>query len=144
MTFNRNKVTSLFDDQPFTTGINGRETSIAQVGKPLGSFFMYKFDGVDPQTGDAILRDLDGDGEITTADRMIVGNPHPNYFGGLTNTFTLQELRAEHVPAVQPGERRVQHDAHLRRRRRAARTTTSSRTCCVAGRSPATSPTCRA
>jgi TonB-linked SusC/RagA family outer membrane protein len=92
MTFNRNKVTSLFNDQPFTTGINGRETSIATVGKPLGSFFMYKFDGVDPQTGDAILRDLDGDGDITTADRMIVGNPHPDYFGGLTNTFSLRNF----------------------------------------------------
>ena len=92
MTFNRNKVTSLFNDQPFTTGINGRETSIAMVGKPLGSFFMYKFDGVDPQTGDAILRDLDGDGDITTADRMIVGNPHPDYFGGLTNTFSLRNF----------------------------------------------------
>jgi hypothetical protein len=99
MTFNRNKVTSLFNDQPFTTGINGRETSIATVGKPLGSFFMYKFDGVDPQTGDAILRDVDGDGDITTADRMIVGNPHPDYFGGLTNTFSLKNLRAQHVPA---------------------------------------------
>jgi TonB-linked SusC/RagA family outer membrane protein len=92
MTFNRNQVTSLFNGQPFTTGINGRETSIAQVGKPLGSFFMYKFDGVDPETGDAILRDIDGDGELTTADRMIVGNPHPDYFGGLTNTFTLGNL----------------------------------------------------
>ena len=92
MTFNRNKVTSLFNDQPFTTGINGRETSIATVGKPLGSFFMYKFDGVDPQTGDAILRDVDGDGEITANDRMIVGNPHPDYFGGLTNTFSLRNF----------------------------------------------------
>jgi hypothetical protein len=92
MTFNRNEVTSLFNGQPFTTGINGRETSIAQVGKPLGSFFMYKFDGVDPQTGDAILRDVDGDGEITANDRMIVGNPHPNYFGGFTNTFTLKDF----------------------------------------------------
>ena len=92
MTFNRNKVTSLFNDQPFTTGINGRETSIATVGKPLGSFFMYKFDGVDPQTGDAILRDVDGDGDITTADRMIVGNPHPDYFGGFTNTFSLKSF----------------------------------------------------
>jgi hypothetical protein len=85
-------VTKLFDDQPFTTGINGRETAIAQVGEPLGSFFMYKFDGVDPQTGDAILRDLDGDGETTTADRMIVGNPHPDFFGGLTNAFTLSNF----------------------------------------------------
>jgi TonB-linked SusC/RagA family outer membrane protein len=92
MTFNRNEVTALFDGQPFTTGINGRETSIAQVGQPLGSFYMYKFDGVDPQTGDAILRDLDGDGDITTADRMIVGNPHPKYFGGLTNSFTLKSF----------------------------------------------------
>jgi hypothetical protein len=57
---------------------------------------MYKFDGVDPATGDAIIRDLDGDGKTTTADQMIVGNPHPKFFGGLTNTFTFKavELRS--------------------------------------------------
>jgi TonB-linked SusC/RagA family outer membrane protein len=92
VTWNRNRVTSLFNGQEFTDGINGRQTSIVRVGEPLGAFYMYKFDGVDPQTGDAIMRDLDGDGEITTADRMVVGSPHPKYYGGLTNSLTLRNF----------------------------------------------------
>ena len=92
ITFNRNTVTSLYGDQPFTTGINGRETSIVQVGQPIGTFYMYQFDGVDPETGDAIFRDVNGDGDITAADRTVVGNPHPDYYGGLTNTFSFRNV----------------------------------------------------
>jgi hypothetical protein len=92
VTFNKNRVTSMYGGQPFTTGINGRETSIVTVGQPLGSFYMYKFDGVDPETGDAIIRDVNGDGDITSDDRMVVGSPHPKYFGGFTNQFTLSNL----------------------------------------------------
>jgi TonB-linked SusC/RagA family outer membrane protein len=92
LTFNRNNVDSLYNNQPFTTGINGRETSIVTVGKPLGSFYMYQFDGVDPATGDAIIRDTDGLPGITSGDRTIVGNPHPKFYGGLTNAFTMQNV----------------------------------------------------
>ena len=92
ITWNRNRVTSLYGGQDIIDGINGRQTSIARVGAPLGSFFMYKFDGVDTQTGDAIIRDVDGDGDITSADRMVVGTPHPKYFGGLSNSFSFGRL----------------------------------------------------
>lgn len=80
LTHNDNKVTSLYGGQPFTTGINGRLTSRVQVGQPIGAFYMYKFEGVDPQTGDAILSD----------NQMIVGNPEPDFFGGLANDFSLK------------------------------------------------------
>jgi TonB-linked SusC/RagA family outer membrane protein len=92
VTFNRNDVLSLYDDQQFVTGINGRETSLVTVGQPLGVFYMYKFDGVDPATGDAIIRDVDGDGDVTSSDRMVVGSPHPDYFGGFGNTFSFGNL----------------------------------------------------
>ncbi|HEY9427979.1 MAG TPA: TonB-dependent receptor [Gemmatimonadaceae bacterium] len=90
LTRNRNKVTKLFGGQPFTTGINGRETSIVTEGQPLGAFYMYEFQGVDPATGDAIFRDVDGDGELTSADKVIVGDPQPDFFGGLSNEFSLK------------------------------------------------------
>jgi len=92
ITWNRNRVTSLYGGQDIIDGINGRQTSIAHVGAPLGSFYMYKFDGVDPETGDAIIRDLDGNGDINASDRMIVGSPHPKYFGGMNNTFTYGKV----------------------------------------------------
>ncbi len=85
---NRNKVTALFDDQPFTAG--ERSVNRVEVGQPLGVFYTLKFLGVDPATGDAIYQDVDGDGAITSADRVVVGNPHPNFTGGLTNTFSYR------------------------------------------------------
>ncbi len=85
---NRNKVTALFNDQPFTAGQRG--ISRVEVGQPIGAFYTLKFLGVDPATGDAIYQDTDGDGSITSSDRVIVGNPHPDFTGGLTNTFSYQ------------------------------------------------------
>ena len=79
-TRNRNKVTSLFNAESFTSGINGRETSIVTVGQPIGAFYMYEFRGVDPETGNAILSDS----------QMVVGTPQADFFGGLTNEFTLK------------------------------------------------------
>ncbi|MEO8637139.1 MAG: TonB-dependent receptor [Gemmatimonadales bacterium] len=83
---NRNKVTSLFDDQPYSTG--ERDFNRVAVGHSIGEFYTLKFEGVDPATGDAIYKDVDGDGSITSSDRTFVGSPHPDYTGGLTSTLT--------------------------------------------------------
>lgn len=32
-------------------------------------------------------KDQDGDGDITTKDRTVIGNAMPKWFGGITNTF---------------------------------------------------------
>lgn len=87
---NRNEVTKLYNGEPFTAGI--RSTSIITEGHPLGAFSAYAFDGVDPQTGNAIFRDVDGDGDITSADRVVVGDPQPDFYGGLTNQFSFGNL----------------------------------------------------
>lgn len=94
ISWNRNEVTRLFDKQPFNTGIRG--VNRVEEGAPLGAFQTLVFEGVDPQTGDAKYKDVNGDGETTSADETIVGSPHPVYSGGLTNTFTWKgfDLRA--------------------------------------------------
>jgi TonB-linked SusC/RagA family outer membrane protein len=94
ISWNRNEVTRLFDGQPFNTGIRG--VNRVEEGAPLGAFQTLVFEGVDPQTGDAIYKDLNGDGETNSDDETIVGSPHPVYWGGLTNTFTWKgfDLRA--------------------------------------------------
>ncbi len=84
---NRNKVTGLFDDQPFTGG--ERNINRVEVGQELGAFYTLQFMGVDPATGDAIYKDVDGDGSITAADRVIVGSPHPRFTGGWTNNLSM-------------------------------------------------------
>jgi TonB-linked SusC/RagA family outer membrane protein len=89
VTFNKNKVTELYDGLPITGTVSGRVTSVAAVGQPLGTFFLYDFAGVDPATGNALYRKADG--TTTTApvaaDLAYVGNPQPKYFGGLTNSL---------------------------------------------------------
>jgi len=92
VTFNRNRVVSTYSGQPIITGINGRQTTIVAPGQPLGEFYMLKFEGVDPQTGDAIYKDVDGDGDITSSDKTFVGSPHPKYYGGFSNEFTFGAL----------------------------------------------------
>lgn len=43
--------------------------------------------GVVPQPGDPKFRDLNGDGNIDFDDRAFVGNPTPDWYGGLNNVF---------------------------------------------------------
>ena len=49
-------------------------------------------DGVDPETGNLIYRDLNEDGKISTSDRTYIGDPNPDFIYGLTNTFTWKDL----------------------------------------------------
>jgi TonB-linked SusC/RagA family outer membrane protein len=88
--WNRNEVTALYRGEPFNSGI--RSINRVEVGQPLGAFHTLKYNGVNPQTGDAIYEDVNGDGAITTDDRTIVGSPHPKYFGGFTNRLSWRGL----------------------------------------------------
>jgi TonB-linked SusC/RagA family outer membrane protein len=88
ISFNHNEVTALFQGQPFGDGENFRPISRVQVGQPIGEFYVLHFKGVDPQTGDAMYQDVNGDGEITSDDRVDAGNPQPKFFGGLRNTWS--------------------------------------------------------
>ncbi|WP_142688164.1 SusC/RagA family TonB-linked outer membrane protein [Chitinophaga polysaccharea] len=97
--FNRNKITSLPEtvagdpsSSDFTESLPGSfgttlPTSIFRVGESVGSFFGYRSKGVDPKTGNMVYDDINNDGRITAADRVILGNALPDYTGGITNTF---------------------------------------------------------
>src|SRR5204863_223344 len=90
--WNRNKVTKLFQHEPFSVGLYS--TSRVEEGRPLSEFYTLRFLGVDPATGDAIFDDINNDGVIDAADRVFVGSPHPKYWGGLTNTPLATEFYA--------------------------------------------------
>lgn len=85
---NRNKVTKLYNNQPIDD--IGRGGNRVMEGQPIGIFYSFKSLGVDPSTGDMVYADTNHDGEITTDDRTIVGNPHPDFIGGFTNTFSYE------------------------------------------------------
>jgi TonB-linked SusC/RagA family outer membrane protein len=67
-----------------------REYIRTQQGEPLGSYWLYKQLYVDPQTGNAVFDDVDKDGKLTSADRQLMGNLIPDFFGGLTNRISYK------------------------------------------------------
>jgi TonB-linked SusC/RagA family outer membrane protein len=110
LAFNRNKVLALNEngDRILAGNNDNNPTHISVVGKPVGQFFGYVFDRLytaedmadpaivkTPQVyeGNVKYKDLDGDGIINDIlDYTILGNPHPDFIYGLTNSFTYKGL----------------------------------------------------
>lgn len=99
LTRNRNKVLDL--DGGTTTERFITSYTILKVGEPLGLIKSYIFDGIN-QTGETILpgydgrlgghkvKDLNGDGTITSADQTITGNPNPNFIFGFSTNLSFK------------------------------------------------------
>ena len=83
---NKNRAEKLINPITF----EAREYRRTEEGAPLGSYWLYKQLYVDPQTGNAVFDDVDKDGKLTQADRQLLGNVLPDFFGGLTNTFSYK------------------------------------------------------
>jgi TonB-linked SusC/RagA family outer membrane protein len=92
-THNKNKVKSLYKDA--TTGLDLQELPgdpATRVGRELNSVFTQKYAGVNAATGRPMWYDAKGNitYQVQNADRVYIGDQQPNYFGGLTNTFTFK------------------------------------------------------
>lgn len=91
MSFNRNRLDNLQLKQIYTSvNAPGSNEDIIrnEPGRPLSGFYGYIADGVDPETGDMIYRDLNNDGRISASDRTYIGDPNPDFTYGMTNTFS--------------------------------------------------------
>lgn len=82
---NTNKVEKLL--QPITAGY--RQFRLEE-GHPISSIWVHKQLGVDPQTGNVIYEDVDGDGQITQGDRQLLGSVWPDFEGALRNTLAYK------------------------------------------------------
>lgn len=112
ISFLNNKVKKLpggNDIQQTERYLFGGVVSILREGESLGSFYLYESNGVfatsaeaaaagyvdkisksnggRPVAGDARWVDQNGDGFIDTKDKIIAGNPIPDFTGGLSNVF---------------------------------------------------------
>lgn len=94
---NKNKLEYLelqkvYYEAPTTDAFHDTRVIRNAPGQPLSKFWGYIYDGVDPQTGDAMYRDITGDGKLTSSDLTYIGDPNPTFTYGLTNTFTYKGL----------------------------------------------------
>jgi hypothetical protein len=97
ISFNRNRLENLALQQVYYGAYIDSEILRDNIvrnepGRPLGGFYGYLNDGVDPQTGALIYRDLDGKEGITPDDRTYIGDPNPDFTFGLTNSFSWKGL----------------------------------------------------
>ena len=104
--------------QGFTSSIYGTDNIATIVGQPAGVFYGYKTSGVfatdaeaaaagkgtylymtdatgarqDYRAGDMHFVDLNGDGEISAADKTIIGDPNPDFYGNIFATLNWKHL----------------------------------------------------
>ncbi len=94
ISFNRNKLTKLSLQKVYTTAQTSefiKEDVVRnEPGRSLGGFYGYISDGVNPETGELMYRNLNGDHKISTSDRTYIGDPNPDFVYGMTNTFSYK------------------------------------------------------
>ncbi|PWJ60456.1 TonB-linked SusC/RagA family outer membrane protein [Dyadobacter jejuensis] len=99
--FNRNKVVALYQGQDIDLG-----TRRVIVGQPLGTWFMRKWLGVDPATGDpqweivhynedGSVKSREATNNYNLATRQIVGRGLPKFTGGFSNNLSYRGLHLD-------------------------------------------------
>lgn len=106
---------ALYSTVNFETQYNNNPPYISQVGQPAGMFYGYIFDGVyqltdfnkstsgvytlkpgitnngaAAQPGHIKYRDVNGDGNITPQDQVVIGRGQPIHTGGFSNNFSYK------------------------------------------------------
>jgi TonB-linked SusC/RagA family outer membrane protein len=96
LSFNKNIVVLPAGTAPILTGYIqdiGGNAGIVKSGLPLGSFWGYIDDGVNPQTGNINFRDLNHDGKIDPDnDRAHIGSALPRFTFGFSNMFSYRHF----------------------------------------------------
>lgn len=93
ISFNKNQLKKLelqqiYYDAETTDAFHQMRVVRNEPGRPLGGFYGYISDGVDPETGELMYRDINEDGKITASDKTYIGDPNPKFTYGLTNSFS--------------------------------------------------------
>ena len=95
ISFNKNELQNLelqkiYYDAETTDAFHQTRVVRNEPGRPLGGFYGYISDGVDPETGELMYRDINEDGKVTASDKTYIGDPNPVFTFGLTNTFSYK------------------------------------------------------
>jgi TonB-linked SusC/RagA family outer membrane protein len=136
VSYNQNEVNRIgYENTPVYSGFDGSAgnySNVLAIGHPINAFYMYetigvwksqaeidaytaahgtapKFQGTLIKPGDLRMRDVDGDGNITTGanigegDKVFLGSPTPTMFYGMTNTFNYKNFDLSILLTAQTG-----------------------------------------
>ena len=96
ISMNRNRLDKLTIRPVYTYGYVGDQLGDSVIrleqGRPLSNFYGYIDEGVDPETGLCIYKDIDGNGAINDSDKDYIGSANPDFIFGMTNTFAYKGL----------------------------------------------------
>ncbi|MCB9272660.1 MAG: TonB-dependent receptor [Lewinellaceae bacterium] len=95
ISFNKNKVLELQYTDVYYFGrvySNNQDVAIVREGLPLGVFYGYVSEGVDPETGDLIYKDVNENGIFDPGDRTIIGDANPDFTYGMANSFSWKNF----------------------------------------------------
>jgi TonB-dependent starch-binding outer membrane protein SusC len=90
MSFNKNEVTKLNNDEPIYDG-NTRQQ--ATVGHPYQTFYLVRWAGVNPADGSAMWYDADNNPVMNYADAervLLDAKADPDFYGTFTNMFSYK------------------------------------------------------
>ena len=109
----------------YTNSVYGQDNILTAVGYAVGSFYGWQTNGVfkddasasqagpmgylkydthiadeskrfvNFQAGDVCFVDQNGDGVIDDADKVVIGNPHPDIYGNIFSSLTWKNLRLD-------------------------------------------------
>ncbi|WP_457271877.1 SusC/RagA family TonB-linked outer membrane protein [Pedobacter sp. UYEF25] len=92
ISFNRNKILNIEGGIIYDGPIDGRgNSSIAKAGLPLGSFFGYVAEGVDPKVGNLIYKMANPADGLQTSDQQVIGNGNPKFSYGFSNDLKYKQ-----------------------------------------------------
>ena len=108
VTFNKNEVTNIGLGKALYYGSlnNGYQATATLVGQPIGSFWVYKTNGIfqtendvanyphitNTKPGDFRIVDVNKDGVIDDNDRVFVGSYQPKFYGGFNGSVTFKKF----------------------------------------------------
>ena len=100
-----------------------RNWLIDEQGHSMYSFWLYKQLYVDPQTGNSVFQTADGKTSysakynpnitLVTADRQIMGNAMPEFFGGITNNISYKGFDLSAFFSFQYGDQILNYNRFL-------------------------------
>lgn len=108
ISFNKNKVLEVgVDERPiYGSAPNANNAFVTMPGHPIASFYGYIYEGVfmsqeeldkyphlaADKVGDGRYRDVNGDGKLDQNDKTIIGDNHPIFTAGFSNTFEYKNF----------------------------------------------------